>query len=254
MKKLVILTAVIPSLIGCVSTDNQLKEALRKNPKIIFDVIEENPDQFIEVVNRAAQKSQQKQYEKQIAEMKSEQDKDLKTPKQPKLSSEKRLVGDDSGKIVIVEYADFQCPACKMAYGSLKEFKEKHKGQIQFYYKNLPLDFHKMAYPSAQYFEAIRLQDKTKAMKFYDYVFENQSHLADEGFLKKAAVDVGANLKRIEVDIKSDQVKKIIEGDMNEFQSFGFTGTPMLILNGVALYGAQKLDELERITQLTLKK
>ncbi len=224
MKKIVILTAALTSLIGCVSPDNQLKETLRKNPKIIFDVIEENPDQFIEVVNRAAQKSQQKQYEKQIAEMKSEQDKDLKAPKQPKLSSDKRLVGDDSGNIIIVEYADFQCPACKMAY------------------------------PSAQYFEAIRLQDKTKAMKFYDYVFENQKHLADEGFLKKAAVDVGANLKRIEVDIKSDQVKKIIQDDMNEFQSFGFTGTAVLILNGVALNGAQKLDELERVTQLTLKK
>ena len=84
--------------------------------------------------------------------------------------------------------------------------------------------------------------------------FENQKHLADEGFLKKAAVDVGANLKRIEVDIKSDQVKKIIQDDMNEFQSFGFTGTAVLILNGVALNGAQKLDELERVTQLTLKK
>ncbi len=246
--------AVLTSFIGCASTDDQLKEALRKNPKIIFDIIEENPDQFIEVVNRAAQKAQQKQYEKQIAEMKNEQDKDLKTPKQPKLSSDRRLVGDDSGKIIIVEYADFQCPACKMAYDSLKQFKEKHKNQIQFYYKNFPLDFHKMAYPSALYLEAIRLQDKVKAMKFYDYVFENQKNISDEGFLKKAAAHVGANLKKIEADIKSDQVKKIIEDDMNEFQSFGFTGTPVLIINGVALNGAQKLEELERVAQLTLKK
>ena len=124
--------AFMTSFIGCASNDNQLTEALRKNPKIIFAVIEESPDQFIEVVNRAAQKAQQKQYEKQIAEMKNEQDKDLKSPKQPKHSSDKRLVDDDGGKIIIVEYADFQCPACKMAY------------------------------PSALYLEAIRLQDKTE--------------------------------------------------------------------------------------------
>ena len=102
--------------------------------------------------------------------------------------------------------------------------------------------------------KAIRLQDKAKAMKFYDYVFENQKHISDEGFLKKAAAYVGANLKRIDLDIKSNQVKKTIEDDMNEFQSFGFTGTPVLILNGVALNGAQKLEELERVAQLTLKK
>lgn len=238
---------------GCATSETQIKDAIKKNPKIVFDAIEENPEQFIEVVNRAARVAQQKQYEKQASEMKLEQEKDLKNPKKPQLSQDRRLIGQDSGKIILVEYADFQCPACKMAYDSLKEFKEKYKDQIQFYYKNMPLDFHQMAYPSALYFEAIRLQDKTKAMKFYDYVFANQKDLSTEGFLKKAAQQAGANIKKLEADIKSDQVKKIIESDMSEFQNFGFTGTPAIIINGVALSGAQSIEELERVAQLTTK-
>jgi protein-disulfide isomerase len=254
MKKIMIVMIIGSIMTGCASSENQIREAVRKNPKIIFDTIEENPEQFIEVVNRAAQKAQQKQYEKQIADLKTEQENDLKSPKKPQLSADRRLAGTDDGKIVVVEYADFQCPACRMAYDSLKQFKEKHKGQIQFYYKNMPLDFHKMAMPSALYFEAIRLQDKSKALKFYDYVFENQSQLSDEGFLKKAAAVVGANLKKLEADIKSDAVKRTIEWDMSEFQKFGFTGTPVVLINGVALNGAQKIEELERVAQLTLEK
>lgn len=250
MKKIVIL-AVLIGMVGCATNESQLRETLKKNPKIVFDIIEENPEQFIEVVNRAAQKAQQKQYEKQIADMKSEQETDLKNPKKPKLEDKRRLLGSENSSITIVEYADFQCPACRIAFESLNQFKEKYKGKIQFYYKHMPLDFHKMAYPAAQYFEAIKLQDKAKALRFFDYVFENQRQLTDERFLKKAAAKVGANSAKLSEDIKSEFVRKIIEDDMDEFQKFGFTGTPVILLNGVALNGAQKLEELERIMNLT---
>lgn len=251
MKKFIAIGLAVLGVVGCATNESQVKEAIRKNPKIIFDAIEENPEQFIEVVNRAAQKTQQKQYEKQISDLKVEQEKDLKNPKQPKLTDERRLMGNSENKIVIVEYADFQCPACKMAYDSLNQFKEKYKGKFQFYYKHMPLDFHKMAYPAASYFEAIKLQDKEKAKKFFDFVFQNQRQMSDESFLKKAAQNVGADIKRVQQDLKSDKVKNIIEEDMAEFQNFGFTGTPVVLINGVALNGAQKLEELERVAKLT---
>ncbi len=248
-----IIVAMLIAIAGCASNDTQIRDAMRKNPKIVFDVIEENPEQFIEVVNRAAQAAQQKQYEKKVSEMKMQQDEDLKNPKHPKLDTNRRLIGADSGKIVVVEYADFQCPACGMAYNGLKKFKEKYRDQVQFYYKNMPLDFHKMAYPSAAYFEAVFLQDKEKAAKFYEYLFENQRALSAD-LLKKAVKHVGANLEKVEKDINSPGVKKIIDDDGAEFQKFGFTGTPVVILNGVALNGAQTFEELERVLKLTNEK
>lgn len=255
MKKLgLFLIGTSLAMVGCASNETQVKETLKKNPKIVFDVIEENPEQFLEVVNRAAKKAQQSQIEKQISEMKTEQEKDLKDPKKPKLSEDRRLFGDANAKITLVEYADFQCPACKMAYDSLNQFKEKYKGQIQFYYKHMPLDFHEMAFPAALYFEAIKLQNKQKALKFYNTVFAQQRQMSDESFLKKMAAQVGADVKKIQTDIKSDKVKKVIEDDMSEFQNFGFTGTPVIMINGVALHGAQRFEELERVMKLTLNK
>ncbi len=249
MKKLLV-AALAFTLSACV-TDDQVKETISKNPKIIFEVIEKNPEEFIEVVNKAVQAAQEKQYEKQMTLMKSEEERDLKDPKKPELKDDRRLVGDKSSEIVVIEYADFQCPACRMAYDSLKQFKEKYKGKVQFYYKHMPLDFHKMAMPASQYFEALKMQDKSRALKFFDYVFQNQQQLADAGFLDKVARDVGANMVQLAKDIKSDQIKNLIEGDIQEFIKFGFTGTPVVILNGVALHGAQNLEGLERVLKLT---
>lgn len=233
---------------ACVSNES-VREAVKKDPKIVFDAIEEHPEEFMEVVNRAAKLAQQKNYERQVSEARHAEDRDLREPKKPELNSARRLTGDDGDKIVIVEYADFQCPACRMAYESIRKLKEKYK--VQFYFKNMPLDFHKMAYPAAQYFEAIRLQDRAKASRFYEYVFENQRQLQDDGFLNTAAKRVGADMKRLETDLKSDKVKKLIADDMNEFQKFGFTGTPVIIVNGVAMNGAQPVEELVRMVEKT---
>jgi protein-disulfide isomerase len=253
MKKYkVYLSGILLLLTACASNESQVKDALEKNPKLVFDVIEKNPEQFLEVVNRAARVAQQKQQEKQVANMKQQQEADLKNPKAPEIKPDRLLYGKDTDPITIVEYADFQCPACRMAHESLNEFKEKHKGEVKFVFKNMPLDFHRMAYSSAQYFEAIRLQDQKKALKFHDILFANQQKLSEE-YLKQAATEAGADIKKLNADLKSRKISGLIREDMAEFQKFGFTGTPVLIVNGVALEGAQPLEELERVAKLTRK-
>jgi protein-disulfide isomerase len=235
------------------TSDSQVRAALKKNPEILFEAIEANPEKFMEAVNKAARKAQAGERERQMAEMRAEQERDLKNPKQPKLSPDRRLSGTDDGKIVVVEYADFQCPACAMAHRSLKDFIAKRPGQVQFYYKHMPLNFHPMAMPAALHFEAIRLQDKAKAAKFYDLVFENQRSLSEVS-LKKAAQQAGADMKKLAADVQSEKVREIVAEDMKEFEGFGFTGTPVVLVNGVAMQGAQPIEALERMAELTAKR
>src|SRR5689334_8236351 len=115
MVKGILAILILELITGCASED-QIKRAIRQDPNIVFDVIEENPEAFIEVVNRAAQKAQASRYQQQEAESKRRQEAEIKNPRQPKIDSSRRLAGDDKGKIVIVEFGDFQCPACGMAY------------------------------------------------------------------------------------------------------------------------------------------
>jgi uncharacterized Zn finger protein len=101
MKNLIWITAFALVLTGCISNDTAVKEAIRNNPKIVFDVIEENPEQFMESVNRAAVAARQKEQSNRAAKAKAQQDQELKSPKQPKLDSARRLIGKGSEEIVI---------------------------------------------------------------------------------------------------------------------------------------------------------
>ena len=248
-------TAVLGfALSACSTSEKQVTEVIKKNPKIVFDVIEENPQQFIEVVNRAARKAQEGQQQKQLAEAKKQEEEQIKNPMKPELKSTRQLSGAKDGKITIVEYADFQCPACGMAFEALQLIKAKYKDQVRFFFKNMPLDFHKMAAPSSLYFEGIFRQDRAKALKFYEFVFENQNQLRDEDFLKETAKKVGADMKKLETAMASDEVKNLLAADRAEFEKFGFTGTPVIMVNGVAMNGAQPAEEIERMIRLTTAK
>jgi Protein-disulfide isomerase len=239
---------------ACSTSEKQIADVLKKNPNLVFDTIEENPEQFIEVVNRAARKAQMGQQEKQIAEKKRQQEDQLKNPISVPLTDDRLLFGTAKGDITIVEYADFECPYCEVAYGNLKPLKEKYKDRIKFYYKHVPLSMHKMAMPAAIRFEAIMKQDKEKARKFYNYVFENQRLLRNEQFLTDAAKKFGVDIKKMEVDMKSKDIQERIAADMKEFEKLGFSGTPSFVVNGVTLEGAQPAEEFERIIQLTTAK
>lgn len=238
-------------LASCATNESQVAETIKKNPDIVFSVIEENPEKFLDVVNRAAQKAQQGKYAQRMNELKEQQEEQLKNPLKPEIKESRLLAGSKNGKIVIVEYADFQCPACRMAFTNLQTIKEKYKNDVQFYYKHMPLDFHKMAYPAALYFEAIAAHSKEKAKKFYEIVYENQQELRTEAYLRKVVQSLGLDQRKIEKDMKSAAIQSVVAADMEEFQRFGFTGTPVVLVNGVALHGAQPVEEIERVIELT---
>lgn len=250
MNKLILL-GMVAVLGACASSDKQIADYLKKNPKAVFDVIEDNPEQFVEVVNKAARKAQQNQQQKQIVEMKKQQEQQILNPLKPALSDARRLQGTAKGKITIVEYADFQCPACAMSYPVIKQVMKENAGNVQLYFKHMPLSFHKMAEPAAYYFEAIFKQDRNKALKFYDLLFENQRELKSIDFIRQMAKKSGADMGKVAKDITSPDVQKIVKDDMSEFEKLGFTGTPVILVNGVALHGAQPKEEIDKVIALT---
>ena len=146
-------------------------------------------------------------------------------------------------------YSDFQCPFCSRGHKTVTEFINNYKGKVKFYYKNLPLDFHEMAQLSAQYFEAIRMQSVDKAFKFMNLVYGDQNKLGSdkEAFLKAMAKKVGANMKKLATDVKSDAVLQKIKKDSAEAAEFGMQGTPGFVLNGIPIRGAYPISHFQKV-------
>jgi predicted DsbA family dithiol-disulfide isomerase len=80
-------------------------------------------------------------------------------------------------------------------------------------------------------------------------IFEKQGDLTSkkEKFLNDLVGKVGADLAQVKKDINSEEIKKRVEGDMEEARNFGFNGTPGFLINGVSIRGAYPVEEFSKI-------
>jgi protein-disulfide isomerase len=240
------------SLIGlgaCAPTPEQIKKAVEQDPSIVFVAIEKAPDKFMEVVMKAQQDAQAVAGKKQQEDETKARDAEFANPLKPVIEESRVFFGNKSAPITIVEYSDFQCPFCKRGFQTMEQVKKEYGDKVRILFKHMPLDFHPLAMPAALYYEAIAQQDHKKAEEFHNMVFENQDMLKDKGeaYFKEVTKKVGANLKQVETDMKSDKVKKQVETDMAEAKSFNINGTPGFLINGVSLRGAYPFPAFKEI-------
>ena len=240
---------------GCTGKQ-QIEKAIEENPDIVFNAIKKNPKRFVEVVNEAVRTAQEGSREDEAKEEASRVETEFKNPKTPAVEEGRVIFGNKDAPITIIEYSDFQCPYCQRGYQTVKEVQKMYGDKVRIVFKHLPLDFHPLAMPAAQYFEAIALQDPLKAEKFHDEVFANQKDLTagGEDFLKKMAKKVGADVKKAEKDKTSEAVTARIAADMAEAKKYEFSGTPGFLINGISLKGAYPPPEFKKIIDRHLEK
>ena len=242
-------------LASCAPTAQQLKEAVEKDPSIVFIAIEKSPDKFIEVVMKAQQSAQKVAADRAQEDEQKQREEEFKNPMKPVIEEGRVIFGNKSAPITIVEYSDFQCPYCSRGYATMKELKKQYGDKVRFVFKHLPLDFHPLAVPAARYFEAIAQQDHSKAEKFHDLVFENQGQMQSkgEGLFKELAKKSGADMKKLEASLKDEKITKRIDADMDEARKFNMSGTPGYLINGISLRGAYPIAAFKEIIDRQLK-
>lgn len=237
------------TLSSCAPTASQLKSAIEKDPSIVFVAIEKDPAKFIEVVNKAAQDAQRVAGQRAQDDEKKSRDEEFKNPLKPVLDEGRVIFGNKNAPITIFEYSDFQCPYCTRGHQTIKSVRKTYGDKVKVVFKHLPLEFHPLAMPAAQYFEAIAKQSHEKAEKFHDAMFENQSKMKDKGekLLSETAKKLGVDMKKLAADLKDEKVLARIAADMDEAKKFNLTGTPGFIINGVSLRGAYPAEEFQKI-------
>lgn len=248
-KGLALLSAVV-AFAGCAPSAPQLKKIMEENPDILYGAIQKDPKKFLDVVNEAAQKARS-QEESQMAEQETKaREEEFKNPKKPEITDDRAFAGAKDAAITIVEYSDFQCPYCQRGHATMQQVLEAYPGKVKVVFKNMPIErIHPLARGAADLYEAIALQDKDKATKYKDYVFEHQQEEQTKGpkFFEEVAKKVGANVAQAKKDAAGDKVKARIEADKAEGEKFGFTGTPGYLVNGVSLKGAYPIEEFKKI-------
>ena len=244
--KLLVLFLSTVLLASCTSDEKmkqQMAKILKEDPKILTEAIEKHPAEFITALQNAAKNAQESMGKVREEEEKKKLEESFDKPLEAQIRSDESIRGPKDAPLTLVEYSDFECPFCSRGYQTVMDLMKKYNGKIRFVYKHLPLSFHEQAMISAQYYEAIRLQDEKKAFAFHDEIFQNQGKLKNgTAFLDASAKKVGADLAKVKKDLNSKAVKDRIEADVAEAGKFGMQGTPGFLLNGVPVRGAYPAD------------
>lgn len=168
----------------------------------------------------------------------------------PEVTSQDWSKGNASSTVTLVEYSDFQCPACASYYPILKELAEKYKNEVLFVYRHYPLiQIHMNADLAAQAAEAAGKQGKFWEM--HDMIFDKQKDWAnvkevEEVFVKYAG-EIGLDLEKFKTDFISDEVRrKITESYKSGVQS-GVQGTPTFFLNGKKIQSPNSKETFEQL-------
>ena len=237
--------ALLALLAACAAepSPDQLRSTLTQHPEILYAAIRAHPQEFVTLLDSVAratssarQASSAQAEERRIAA-------EIAHPRQPDLS-QGVYFGNPSAPITIVEYTDFECPYCRQAHPVLVELFKRYGDRVRLVVKDMPMPFHPRAMPAARMFEAVAMQDASKAPKFYDVMYDHQDRLITEGdrFLEETVRSLGLDVDRAKRDAASDVVAARIAADVAEARRFGIAGTPGFLVNGVLLEGAYPVE------------
>ncbi len=143
-------------------------------------------------------------------------------------------VGNKNAKVVITEYADFQCPACASYNPVINKILTDYPDKVKLVYRFFPLkSIHKNAQISGQAGYAANKLGKFSEIK--DMLYENQAsweNLDDpkeifEGYAQTAGLDI-TKFREI---MNSDEAKKAVEAGENEAIGLGLNSTPSFFVN-----------------------
>jgi thiol-disulfide isomerase/thioredoxin len=138
--------------------------------------------------------------------------------------------GTEDAPVTLVEWADFECPFCRMAAAELDNLMKRYHGKVKLVFKNYPLPAHTHAEAAARAVLAARNQGKF--WKMHAALFDAAQTNFDKPALLEVAKRLELDVKQFEADMKSDEVTEALEKEKAQAQELGLRGTPMIYING----------------------
>ena len=157
--------------------------------------------------------------------------------------------GNPDAKVRLVEYSDFQCPACGAYYPIVKQIVAEFGDRISLTYRHFPLrNVHESADLAARAAEAAG--DPGKIWALHDMLFVNQTRWtfipgvagsAIEGYAKSLGLDIDTFKK----DLNSGDTRDKVERDYQSGVAAGVNHTPTFFINGKEIPNPRSYDEFK---------
>ncbi len=164
------------------------------------------------------------------------------------------VTGAKNAPFTIVEFSDYECPACAMfatEFESLFETKLVSSGKVRFAYRDFPLPQHTNA--NAASLAAACAADQGKFSEYKRIVFRAQTDWASSSPTRVLeqftdyANQIGLDGVRLRSCTGTASSQALIDADVATGKRVGITATPSFVINGFLVAGALPVEAFEAI-------
>lgn len=163
------------------------------------------------------------------------------------IRADDHVAGPATAPITLVEYGDYQCPYCGMAYPIVQAIQQELGDNLRLVFRNFPLtQSHPFAEHAAETAEAAATRGKFWEM--HDMLFEHQDALEDDA-LAGYASELGLEPERVLQELATGAHTERVRRDFHSGVRSGVNGTPTFFVNGER-YDGNWSDGEEFVEQL----
>lgn len=145
-----------------------------------------------------------------------------------------RVYGNKDAKVTVIEYADFQCPACAAYHPIVEMLKKEFANDVRFVFRHFPLSMHLNAIPAAVAVEAAGEQGKYDEMA--DMLFKKQSEWSNakdvNALFTTYAAELGLDTTKFTTDIANETFKDRIKESYASGLKAKVNSTPSFFIQG----------------------
>jgi protein-disulfide isomerase len=150
--------------------------------------------------------------------------------------------GPPDAPVTLVEYGDYECPSCGMAYPIVEALQARFGDRMRFVFRNFPLaELHPHAQHAAEAAEAAGAQGAFWPM--HDRLFEHQKQL-DDAHLRGYALAESLDADRFTADLSGHAYADRVREDVMSGVRSGVHGTPTFFVNGERHDGSWDAEHL----------
>ncbi len=153
--------------------------------------------------------------------------------------------GPADAPLMIVEYADFECPYCQQAQAILDKIEADYKGKVAVAYKDVPLPMHAHAEKAAEAAHCAGLQGKY--WEYHDLLFKTKQLAVPD--LKEHAKALRLDTQGFDKCLDSGEQAALVANQLKEGQSLQLQGTPSFFVNGRFFSGSLTYEQLHAVLE-----
>ena len=138
-------------------------------------------------------------------------------------------MGPPDAPVTIVEWADFECPFCKLVYPLVDDIIHRFPKQVRLVYKFYPLGTHPHGEAAARV--GVAAMNQGKFWEMHHLLFDNQEQL-EQADLERYAKQLKLDTAKFRADVGSKETTERLDKDKKQADGLGLDGTPFMFING----------------------